>query len=374
MKGIAIIVAAGKSERAGVDKVWTQAAGKTVVERAAEPFTSAGTVDEIIVVVRKEQVPLAKGLFSACPLPCTVIAGGEDRTESVRLALFEAKRLAGDEDAVVAIHDGARPYLTRTLVERAMSLATEKGSAVPVVPCADSLRRKTPSGSEPLPREEVVRVQTPQCFLLNRILAAYASGEKATDDATLYEKAFGAVTLTEGETQNDKITYLSDIYKDNLSRVGVGYDVHELVEGRPLILGGVTIPHDKGLLGHSDADALTHAIMDALLTAAGLPDIGHIFPSDDPRFEDANSILMLRSVVTTLKMRGYIAENIAATIMAQKPKMAPYLTEMEKNIAKATGIEAGSVKFAATTTEGLGIVGEEKGIAAHAVALIRSIR
>ena len=362
-----------KSERAGIDKVWTRSAGKTVLERAAEPFVSASTVNEVIVVVKKEQVPLAKGVFAACPLPCSVIAGGEDRTESVRFALAEAKRLAGDEEAVVAIHDGARPYLTRDLVERTMTLAAEKGSAVPVVPCADSLRRVTKKGSEPLPREEVVRVQTPQCFVLKMILDAYASGEKATDDATLFQKEFGAVTLTDGETQNDKITYLSDIYKDNLSRVGVGYDAHELVAGRPLILGGVTIPHDKGLIGHSDADALTHAIMDALLTAAGLPDIGHLFPPDDPKFEGANSILLLRAVTETLKQRGFVVENVAATVMAQKPKLALYLTEMEKTVAKAANVDPSRVKFAATTTEGLGIIGEEKGIAAHAVALIRSI-
>lgn len=374
MKGIAIIVAAGKSERAGIDKVWAQTGGKAVVERAAEPFFSAATVDEVIVVVRKERLEDAKRVFSSSPLPCAVITGGEDRTESVRLALTEAEKLTGGVGAVVAIHDGARPYLTRSLVERTMTLAAEKGSAVPVVPSSDSLRRVTSDGNAPLPREEVVRVQTPQCFLLNKILAAYASGEKATDDATLYERLFGSVTLTEGETQNEKITYLSDLYKDNLSRVGVGYDAHELAPGRPLILGGVRIPHDKGLLGHSDADALTHAIMDALLTAAGLPDIGHLFPPSDPKYEGANSISLLKTVVTALKDKGFAPENVSATVMAQKPKLAPYLTEMERTVASAMDVSPENVKFAATTTEGLGIIGEEKGIAAHAVALIRSIR
>lgn len=372
MKGIAIIVAAGKSERAGVDKVWAQTGGKAVVERAAEPFFSASMVDEVIVVVRKERLKDAKRVFSSRPLPCAVITGGEDRTESVRLALAVAKERAGSTDAVVAIHDGARPYLSRDLVERTMTLAAEKGSAVPVVPCTDSLRRVTADGNAPIPREEVVRVQTPQCFLLNKILAAYSSGEKATDDATLYESSFGAVTLTEGELQNDKITYLSDLYKDNLSRVGVGYDAHELIAGRPLILGGVKIPHDKGLLGHSDADALTHAIMDALLTAAGLPDIGHLFPPSDPRYERANSISLLKTVVAALKDKGFAPDNVSATVLAQKPKLAPYLTEMERTVANAAGISPEKVKFAATTTEGLGIIGEEKGIAAHAVALIRS--
>ena len=373
MKGIAIIVAAGKSERAGVDKIWTTTGGKTLLERATEPFFSARTADEIIVVVREEKVAAAQDLFAGRPLPCAVIAGGEDRTESVRLALEEAARLAGGQDAVVAIHDGARPYATRALIERTMLLAAEKGSAVPVISSTDSLRRLTEDGSRPLPREEVVRVQTPQCFILKRILEAYRSGEKATDDATLYEKRFGEVVLSEGEAGNDKITYLSDIYKDAISRVGVGYDAHRLAEGRPLVLGGVTIPFEKGLVGHSDADALTHAIMDAMLTAAGLPDIGHLFPPSDPQYEGADSILLLKRVTQLLREKGFVTENLSATLLAERPRLAPYLTQMEKTVADAAGTTPENVKFAATTTEGLGVIGEGKGIAAHAVALIRSI-
>jgi len=372
-KGIAIIVAAGQSVRAGVDKLWLRMGEKHIVELAAEPFFSASTISDVIIVVRKDKLDHARAVFASRPLPCTVIAGGESRTESVRLALEEANRITGSADAVVAIHDGARPYLTRSLIEKTMDLAAITGSAVPVTPSVDSLRLVTEKGNEPLARDAVVRVQTPQCFSLKKLLAAYDLGESATDDATLYEKAFGTVTLTEGEPQNEKITYLSDIYKNEMSRVGVGYDVHELVKGRPLTLGGVTIPHDKGLIGHSDADALVHAIMDALLTAAGLPDIGHMFPSDDPKFEDANSISMLRAVIATMRFRGFVPDNISATVIAEKPKLAPYLTEMEQNVAKAAKLTPDKVKFAATTTEGLGVVGEEKGIAAYAVALIRAI-
>ena len=368
MKGIAIIAAAGKGERAGVDKIWMKTMGVTVLERAVKPFFDALTVDEICVVVSPARVEEAKALFAGSKKPCRIVAGGKTRTESVRraLSLYENTK----EDAVVAVHDGARPNVSRALIERAMTLAAEKGSAVPVLPCSDSLRKVTEEGSRAIPRGEIYRVQTPQCFALKGLIKAYAAGEEATDDATLYEKYVGAVSLTEGEGSNEKITYLSDIYKESLSRVGVGFDVHPLVQGRKLILGGVEVPFEKGLDGHSDADALTHAIMDALLTAAHLPDIGHWFPPSDPKYKDADSILLLKEVKRLVAAEGFFVCNVSATVIAEAPKLAPYLAQMEKTVAKALQIEENAVKFAATTTEKLGIVGEGKGIAAEAVALL----
>ena len=201
-------------------------------------------------------------------------------------------------------------------------------------------------------------------------MKAYDAGEEATDDATLYEKYVGEVTLTDGEEKNSKITYLSDIYKEVLPRVGVGFDVHPLAFGRPLILGGVTIEFEKGLDGHSDADVLIHAIMDAMLTAAGLPDIGHWFSPTDPKYEGANSVELLKKVNDLVKAEGFFVGNVSATVMAEAPKLAPYLPKMEKVVADALGIEKSCVKFAATTTEKLGIVGEGKGIAAEGVVLL----
>ena len=370
MKGVAIIAAAGKGERAHADKVWIKIAGKTVLERAAEPFFSCPTVDAVILVVAEAHEEEAKALFAGREIPCFVVVGGATRSESVARALKKATELFGDEDAVVAVHDGARPYVTRELIARSMTLAAAKGSAVPALPCSDSLRKVDGEGSKAIPREEIVRVQTPQCFSLRALVKAYSYGEEATDDATLYERHIAPITLTEGDENNIKITYLSDIYKDNFSRVGVGYDVHPLRAGRLLILGGVKIPHDKGLDGHSDADVLTHAIMDALLTAAGLPDIGHLFPPDDPAYEGADSVLLLKEVMRRVKEAGFTPRNIAATILAEKPKLAPHLPVMEEVIAKVTGLKKGEVTFAATTTEKLGIIGEEKGIAAEAIALL----
>lgn len=373
MKGIAIIAAAGKGQRAGVDKVWTKLSGKTVLERAAAPFFASPTIDAVILAVAPARLQEATELFAGSPKPCFIVAGGETRTQSIKNALQKAKLFAGEEDTIVAVHDGARPYLSRELLEECMTVAAAKGSAVPALPCTDTLRRLTEGGSTPLPREQVVRVQTPQCFALNALISAYSHAEEATDDATLYEKYIGEVALVKGEEQNKKITYYSDIFEENGTRIGMGFDVHPLVENRKLILGGVEIPHKKGLLGHSDADALVHAIMDALLTAVNLPDIGHLFPPDDPKYEGANSIELLKEVVQQVKARGYVLSNLSATIMAEAPKMAPHLPQMQARVAEALETDPANVSFAATTTEKLGIVGEEKGIAAGAVVLLKKL-
>jgi len=370
MKGIAIIVAAGSGERAGTDKVWIPLGGKPMLERAADPFFSCPIVDEIYIVVRAPRKEEAERLFLSREKPCFVLAGGKTRSESVHLALKMAAGRLGEEDAVVAIHDGARPYVTRHLIEEGMMAAAKTGSAVPALSSTDSLRRVTAEGNHAIPREEILRVQTPQCFSFKRILEAYDEGREETDDATLYEKKFGAVTLTEGDPKNEKITYLSDIYKDICSRVGIGFDVHPLVKGRPCVLGGIHIPCEKGPDGHSDADVLLHAAMDAILTAAGLPDIGHYFPPDDPRYEGANSAELLKVVRDEIEKKGLVVVSLSATVMAEKPKLSPYIPAMEKKLSEILSIPESSIGIAATTTEKLGIVGEEKGIAAEAVALV----
>ncbi|MBP5405346.1 MAG: 2-C-methyl-D-erythritol 2,4-cyclodiphosphate synthase [Clostridia bacterium] len=368
MKGIAIIVAAGSGSRAGVDKIWEKMGGETVLMRSVRPFLSCPAIEEIIVVVREEKKSLAQGTFKG--LPVSVVVGGETRSESVRNALRYAVERFGEKDVIVAIHDGARPYVKEDLITRCMARAAKEGSAVPALPCSDSLRKITEEGNKAVDRREYVSVQTPQCFDLGRIQEAYRRVTEASDDATIYEAAFGSVALEEGDPKNKKITYLSDIYEYFSRRVGVGFDVHELREGRRLVLGGVTIPHEKGLYGHSDADVLTHAVMDALLTAADLPDIGHFFPPEDPKYEGADSLTLLAEVLRAIRTKGYDVENISATIMAEKPKLAPYLPEMEEKIAGAIGKPKERVRFAATTTEKLGIIGEEKGMAADAVALL----
>ncbi|HCU55701.1 MAG TPA: 2-C-methyl-D-erythritol 2,4-cyclodiphosphate synthase [Clostridiales bacterium] len=370
MKRIAIIAAAGKGTRAGADKIWMDMGGKLMIERTLSAFLSCPEVDQVILVVAKERLKDAEALLSCARKPCLAVVGGDTRTQSVRLALLRAKQEAGEQAALVAVHDGARPYVTPALIKACFDTAEKTGSAVPVTPSVDSLRRKTETGSQAISREEVLCVQTPQCFTLSSLLGAFSHEEEASDEATLYEKYVAPVTLVEGDPKNRKITYLSDIYEQSEPRVGVGFDVHELRVGRPLVLGGVIIKHDKGVYGHSDADVPVHAIMDALLTAANLPDIGHLFPPDDPQYEGADSIKLLQQVAEKVKEVGWRPVNVSAEIMAEKPKLAPYLSQMERNVAQAIGISENRVKFAATTTETLGIVGEEKGIAAHAVALL----
>ncbi len=371
MRGVAVIVAAGSGSRAGVDKIWEKMGGETVLMRSVRPFLSCPAIEEIIVVVREGKKSLAQGTFKG--LPVSVVVGGETRSESVKNALDFAVERFGTKDVIVAIHDGARPYLKEDLIARCMARAAKEGSAVPALPCTDSLRRMTEEGNKAVDRREYVAVQTPQCFDLGRLREAYRRVPEASDDATVYEAIFGSVSLEKGDVENKKITYLSDIYEGFPRRVGVGFDVHELRVGRRLVLGGVTIPYEKGLFGHSDADVLTHAIMDAMLTAADLPDIGHFFPPEDPKYEGADSTELLAEVVLAIRAKGYAVENVSATIMAEKPKLAPYLPEMEKKIATIIGVPKECVRFAATTTEKLGIVGEEKGMAAEAVALLLRI-
>lgn len=371
MKGIAIIVAAGMGSRAGVDKIWEKMGGETVLQRSVRPFLSCPAVEEIIVVVRAEKESLAQGTFKG--LPVSVVVGGKTRSESVKNALRFAVERFGDKDVIVAIHDGARPYVKEELIARCMARAAKDGSAVPALPCTDSLRRITEDGNKAVDRKEYVSVQTPQCFDLGRLWEAYRRVSEASDDAAIYEATFGSVSLEEGDAENRKITYLSDIYEDSSRRVGVGFDVHELRVGRRLILGGVAIPFEKGLYGHSDADVLAHAVMDAILTAADLPDIGHFFPPEDPKYEGADSLELLAGVMSAIRAKGYAVGNVSATIMAESPKLASYLPEMERKLAAVIGVSKDRVRFAATTTEKLGIIGEGKGMAAEAVALLLRI-
>ena len=201
-------------------------------------------------------------------------------------------------------------------------------------------------------------------------MARAADGADLTDDCQLFEQAGRPVLLTPGDYANFKITTPEDLREDRQMRIGHGYDVHKLVEGRPLILGGVNIPYEKGLLGHSDADVLAHAVMDALLGAAALGDIGRHFPDSDPAYKGADSLKLMEEVRALLEKEGWKLENLDATILCQAPKLAPHIEAMGRNIAARLGAEPGQVNIKATTEEGLGFTGLGQGIVAHAVALI----
>ena len=367
----AIIVAAGASRRMGFDKLsYRLPDGRTVLETSCALFAAHPAVDELVLVAGGNR-PQCEAIAAACPKPCTVVQGGATRADSVRNGLAAAK------GRLVAIHDAARPFASEEVITQALQAAAETGAAAPAVPVKDTIKVADKEGKviTTPDRATLYAVQTPQCFDRALYLQALeaVSGEKAslvTDDCSLFELAGLPVTLTAGDYANLKITTKEDLQKENTMRIGHGYDVHRLVEDRKLILGGVEVPYEKGLLGHSDADVLLHAVMDAVLGAAALGDIGQHFPDTDPAYKGADSLALTREVAKIIAAHGYKVGNIDATILCQRPKLAPHIPAMRQNIADAFGLPLDAVSVKATTEEHLGFTGEGLGIAAHAVALI----
>ena len=367
----AIIVAAGASRRMGFDKLsYRLPDGRTVLETSCALFAAHPAVDELVLVAGGNR-PQCEAIAAACPKPCTVVQGGATRADSVRSGLAAAK------GQLVAIHDAARPFASAEIITAALQVAAESGAAAPAVPVKDTIKVADKDGKVVATpdRATLYAVQTPQCFDRALYLQALetVSGEKAslvTDDCSLFELAGLPVTLTAGDYANLKITTKEDLQKEKTMRIGHGYDVHRLVEDRKLILGGVEVPYEKGLLGHSDADVLLHAVMDAVLGAAALGDIGQHFPDTDPAYKGADSLALTREVAKIIAAHGYKVGNIDATILCQRPKLAPHIPAMRQNIADAFGLPLDAVSVKATTEEHLGFTGEGLGIAAHAVALI----
>lgn len=367
----AIIVAAGASRRMGFDKLsYRLPDGRTVLETSCALFAAHPAVDELVLVAGGNR-PQCEAIAAACPKPCTVVQGGATRADSVRSGLAAAK------GQLVAIHDAARPFASAEIITAALQAAAESGAAAPAVPVKDTIKIADQDGKVVATpdRAMLYAVQTPQCFDRALYLQALeaVSDEKAslvTDDCSLFELAGLPVTLTAGDYANLKITTKEDLQKEKTMRIGHGYDVHRLVEDRKLILGGVEVPYEKGLLGHSDADVLLHAVMDAVLGAAALGDIGQHFPDTDPAYKGADSLALTREVAKIIAAHGYKVGNIDATILCQRPKLAPHIPAMRQNIADAFGLPLDAVSVKATTEEHLGFTGEGLGIAAHAVALI----
>ena len=315
------------------------------------------------------------------------MAGGATRAESAKNGVLAAS------GALVAVHDAARPFVSQQVITAALEAAARCGAAAPAVPVKDTIKAAVRGSGKTVPedcfvhatpdRSTLYAVQTPQCFDRAAYLAALEEldAEKArlvTDDCSLFELTGHPVQLTQGDYANLKITTREDLPRpeqkeEHKMRIGHGYDVHRLVEGRKLILGGVEVPFEKGLLGHSDADVLAHAVMDAVLGAAALGDIGQHFPDNDPAYSGADSLKLARRVAEILKEHGFRIENIDATLLCQRPKLAPHIPAMRRNLADAFGLPVDAVSVKATTEEHLGFTGEGLGIAAHAVALIETL-
>lgn len=367
----AILVAAGASRRMGFDKLsFVLPDGRTVLQASADALTAHPAITRLVLVAGANR-PACEAIAAACAKPCAVVQGGATRADSVRAGLAAA------EGELVAIHDAARPFVSQAVITAALEAAARMGAAAPAVPVKDTIKVTRPDGTvQSTPdRASLFAVQTPQCFrrsLYEQALGT-VTGEQAhlvTDDCSLFELAGLPVQLTGGDYANYKITTKEDLKGEASMRIGHGYDVHRLVEGRKLILGGVDIPYEKGLLGHSDADVLLHAVSDALLGAAALGDIGQHFPDTDPAYKGADSLVLLRAVADLLRQHGFTVGNVDATILCQRPKLAPHIPVMRQNIAAALGIQVENVSVKATTEEKLGFTGEGLGIAAHAVALL----
>ena len=369
----AILLAAGSSSRmGGINKMLLPIKGLTPIDRCVRAFSPYA--DEIVIAVSGDTRAAAERAAALSGVPVTLVEGGARRQDSVLGALRTA---SGD---IAAIHDCARCLVEGPVIERAIAGAEEYGSGAAALTMRDTVRRA--ATGETVSREGLALMQTPQCFDRLALLNAYdrLSGD-VTDDATVWREAYGSVNLTEGSIRNQKLTEAGDIpffealagEESSMSsdlRIGIGEDTHRLTEGRKLILGGVEIPFRLGLLGHSDADALVHAVIDALLGAAALGDIGRHFPDSDPEYKGISSLILLERTAQMLRERGYAARNVDAVITAQEPKLAPYIDEMRKKIADALNVGVESVSVKATTPERLGPEGELLSITVRAVASI----
>lgn len=372
-----IIAAAGKGTRLGapVPKQYLKIGGEPVILKTLKTFSSMSEVDSIFIVTNEEYIAHCADIVRENGLTKVrdIVKGGRERQDSVYNALQEINRQQPGV-VYVLIHDGARPYVSEEVIRNVIKATDEKGAAVACVAMKNSVRKSDGSGggSVSVDRSEYYSVQTPQGFrkadLIDAYDKAFTEGYYGTDDASLVEKAGHKIEVVNGDYQNIKITTKEDLPMEN--RVGTGFDVHRFAENRKLILGGVEIPYDKGLDGHSDADVMVHAAMDALLGAAALGDIGQHFPDTSDEYKDISSLVLMARVRELLSENFYFVGNLDITIIAQKPKIAPYIDEMKSNLAEVLKVDKSRINIKGTTTEKLGFIGREEGIAAEAVCSI----
>ena len=368
----AIVAAAGSGARFGAagGKQFVQIQGISLLERTLRTLEKCADFQGMVVVVPADQVGAAQSRPGV-----RAVAGGERRIDSVRAGLAEIP----DDCDLVLVHDGVRPGVTPELVARVVEAALRYGAAVPVLPVKETVKEVDDAGRvvRTVGREPLRLVQTPQGFRREVLQQAYAWAEQNgnpdfTDDAALVEASGQTVGVVAGEEENVKVTVPGDLIRLGLlvPRVGHGYDVHRLEAGRKLMLGGVEIEHDRGLLGHSDGDVVLHALCDALLGAAGLPDIGQQFPDTDPKYKGADSLELLARVVDMVRDAGWRASSADLTLVAESPRLADHLPRMAEKIAKALSVEPEAIGLKATTEEGLGFANRKEGIAAHAMVVL----
>ncbi len=371
----AVIPAAGAGSRAGFDKnkILQKMGGASVLWRTVSAFAQNENIAGIAVCANKnERAEIGREL---CGFAKVLYAdGGSTRTESVKNALEVLAALPCPPDYVL-IHDAARPFVSQKIIDDCVKTVRAHGSAVCALPCTDTLvhaQNDIITGS--YDRETAFTLQTPQGFGFDELLAAYRKitpADSFTDDSGVYAKYVAPPFLFMGEKSNIKLTFRED-FAMNETRTGIGVDTHAFgAERKYIVLGGVRIDAPTGLHAHSDGDVLCHAVMDALLSAAGLPDIGHYFPNSSPQYKGADSLALLGKVRELIENEGFTVGNISAAIVAEAPKLAPHIQKMKQNIADVLQISERAVGISAGTNEGLGYLGRGEGITVVANALIR---
>lgn len=374
----AMIVAAGTGSRmgGGLPKQYLELAGKAVLAHAVDALAGHPGIDAVRIVIGAGQEALVQTALAGRDVG-RLILGGAERSDSVRAGL---SAIGGE---IVLVHDAARPFCPPGVVDRLLAALEDRPCAVPALPVADTLARGGNLLGEPVDRSAIVRIQTPQAFRLASLLDAYArwSGPNPTDESTVARAAGYEVALVEGDPLLDKLTDAADWSRAEqwlaarlTPRTGLGFDVHAFAGDGPVTLGGIAVPHGRGLAGHSDADVVLHAITDALLGAAGLGDIGEHFPPSDPQWRGAASDIFLAHAVDLVRSAGGIIDHVDCTVICEAPKVGPHRLAMRANVARILDIPESAVSIKATTTERLGFTGRGEGIAAQAAASIRMER
>ena len=365
-----IICAAGAGERAGFskNKLLAPFMGATVLEKTLSAFDFP-RIDEILVTASEQDFAEISALCA--PLSrVKIVLGGETRMQSVYNALKETR------SEIVLVHDGARPFVSRELIEGCIESVLSFGSGICAVDCTDTVACVLDGKITSVPdRNSLKQLQTPQGFFTGNLRFAYEraieTGKTFTDDSSVFAQFCGTPRVCAGARNNIKLTYAED-FENTCVRCGFGVDTHAFGKAQDFILlGGVKIPSESGLKAHSDGDVLLHALMDALLSAAGRKDIGHYFPDCDERFKDADSTELLKQVLAMLETDGYKPQNVSIAVQAEKPKLAGYIDEMKNSLAHLLALDPTAIGITAGTNEGLGYVGEGKGITVNAYVLLK---
>jgi 2-C-methyl-D-erythritol 4-phosphate cytidylyltransferase/2-C-methyl-D-erythritol 2,4-cyclodiphosphate synthase len=389
-----ILVAAGRGVRAGgsTPKQLLDLGGQTMLQRSVAACDAHPDVDELVVVLPAEWVAEGPSLIGPTRARCHVVAGGDRRQDSVRAGFAAVQESAG----IVLVHDAARPFVSRAVIDRVVAAAGTSGAAVPAVQASDTVKRVGVDGrrrvSETVPRSEVWLAQTPQGFrrdVLAAAIAASAGQDEATDEAQLVEWMGGEVQVVDGDNANVKVTTADDVARARASltgsararafgagqpRVGTGYDLHQLTAGRALVLAGVTVPSPLGPLAHSDGDVVCHALTDAILGAAGAGDIGQQFPDTDPRWKDAPGLDLLARAVETVREQGWRVVNVDVSVLLEQPKLRPHVAAIRANLAQTLGVQIDAVSVKGKSNEKVDAVGRGEAIASHAVVLLSGHR